>query len=92
MPWRDILDIETPDFSAKSAKSPSNDTFSHYCHKDHELEDESVFNKIARAGVPEKWRDYLLERVEILIAHESYSREEAQEEVAKMIPYYKGLN
>jgi hypothetical protein len=32
MGWRQILNAAVPDFSAKSVKSPPNDTFSHFCH------------------------------------------------------------
>ena len=45
MTWRDILDIETPDNSAKSAKNHENDPFchfSHFSHKDQELKNEPV--------------------------------------------------
>jgi tubulysin polyketide synthase-like protein len=48
--------------------------------------------KLSKSGLSQKWQDYLLERVEILIDHESYSPEDAQAEVIKMIPYYRGLN
>ena len=45
-------------------------------------------HELKLAGVSEKWQDYLLERVEILVEHEDYSREEARAEVIKMIPNY----
>jgi len=53
---------------------------------------QELVHELVRAGLAEKWRKYLLERVEILIQHEGYSSEVAQEEVIKMIPYYRELN
>jgi len=53
-----------------------------------ELEYEAVHREIINAGLTSKWQNYLLEGVEILVDHEGYSEEEAQEEVIKMIPYY----
>ena len=47
-------------------------------------------HELKQAGVSEKWQGYLLERVEILVEYEDYSREEARAEVIKMIPYYNG--
>jgi tubulysin polyketide synthase-like protein len=44
------------------------------------------------AGLTEKWRNYLLQRVEILIQYEGYSVEAAHVEVKKMILHYQGLN
>ena len=48
--------------------------------------------ELESAGLSKNWRDYLLERVEILTEYENYSPEEARAEVIKMIPYYRGLN
>ena len=55
-------------------------------------QDHDLLSELKNAGLTQKWKAYLLDRVKILIDHESYSREEAQAEVIKMIPYYRGLN
>ena len=54
--------------------------------------DPDLYLEMQLAGIIPKWRRYLLERVEILIRHEDYSRESAVDEVRKMIPYYENLN
>ena len=48
--------------------------------------------ELESAGLSKNWRDYLLERVEILVDHEGYSGEEARDEVLAMVPYYQELN
>jgi len=50
------------------------------------------FDGLESAGLSKNWRDYLLERVEILVDHEGYSGEEARDEVLAMVPYYQELN
>ena len=47
---------------------------------------DGLHHELKLAGVSEKWQDYLLERVEILVEYEGYSLEEARAEVIKMIP------
>ena len=56
------------------------------------IQNATALHELEQLGVAEKWRNYLLERVEILTKFEGYSLEGARAEVVKMIPYYRELN
>jgi len=56
------------------------------------LADEGLCHELELAGVPEKWRLYLLERLNILVQYEGYTTGQAIEEVHNMAKFYKNLN
>jgi len=51
-----------------------------------------LISEMERRGISEKWRGYLLERVQILVGCEGFSPEKAKEEVHNMVEFYKNLN
>lgn len=72
----------------KTDKSPSKEPLNQ------ELKNEKLLIKLKMAGVSSRWQEYLIERLDILIKFESYSPEQAREEVLQMakLPFYQGLN
>jgi len=88
MSWREILNAESCDFSDKSS---TKDPFSHYCHKDREIEKIEGGGRLDFIGhLTEGEREYFANLVEFMESPKhGMDRETAEKKAAVIVAEYR---